>query len=187
MTSKMNPGARISDESVQKATGKIWKEWFSILDKAGKKKMNHKDLVQFLKDNYDVSMWWQQSIVVQYELARGLREPHQKPDGYQISRSKTISASPENLYSAFEKLNIRKKWLKDVDITITSANPPKSLRGKWLNDKILIDVAFYEKSPDKTQVVVQNNKVKSANEAEKLKKYWENSLIKLDTLFGNKG
>ena len=186
MTVKINPAGRIGDAAVKKATGKIWKEWFELLDKGGGKKMNHKELVALLNDNYDVNMWWQQSIVVQYELAMGLRAPHQKPDGYQISRSKTIAASPRILYDAFEKGSIRKKWLEDPDIKITSVNPGKSLRGKWLNDDIIIDVAFYEKNPGKTQVVVQNNKVKSARQAEKLKEYWEKSLVKLSTLAGSK-
>jgi hypothetical protein len=37
---------RISDESVLKATGRSWNEWYSILNKAGAKKMEHKEIAR---------------------------------------------------------------------------------------------------------------------------------------------
>ncbi len=117
-------------------------------------------------------------VTVQYEMERGLREKHQTPDGYQISRSKTINAPADVLFNAFKNTAVRKKWLKDPDIKISSVSEGKSLRGKW-KETIAIDVNFFPKGTEKTQVVVQNNKVKSPAEAERLKVYWEKALLKL--------
>ena len=36
----------ISSEAAQKATGYDWAEWISILDKAGAKTWNHKEIVE---------------------------------------------------------------------------------------------------------------------------------------------
>jgi hypothetical protein len=36
---------RMSDEAVKSKTGKTWKEWFAILDKAGASKMSHQEIV----------------------------------------------------------------------------------------------------------------------------------------------
>ena len=45
MTSKATKkGPRMSDEAVKAKTGKVWKEWFTILDKAGAKKMTHQEI-----------------------------------------------------------------------------------------------------------------------------------------------
>lgn len=34
---------RMSDKAVKAKTGKDWRQWFSILDKAGAAKMSHRD------------------------------------------------------------------------------------------------------------------------------------------------
>jgi hypothetical protein len=77
----------ISDEAVQNATGKVWEEWFAILDSAGGEGMTHKEIVAFLAEHHQVASWWQQSVTNTYEQARGKRGKHQMPEGYQISRS----------------------------------------------------------------------------------------------------
>jgi hypothetical protein len=59
--------ARLSDDAVQKRTGKNWKQWFEILDRAGAKKMSHKEMAGHLYEKYRVSGWWCQMIAVRYE------------------------------------------------------------------------------------------------------------------------
>ena len=39
MKNEKTKGPRMSDEAVKAKTGKSWKEWFALLDKAGAKKM----------------------------------------------------------------------------------------------------------------------------------------------------
>lgn len=43
---------RISDEAVRAKTGRIWKQWFSILDAAGAAKMAHRDIARLLAKRY---------------------------------------------------------------------------------------------------------------------------------------
>ena len=38
----------MSDEAVKAKTGKAWKEWFAILDKAGASKLSHPEIVKYL-------------------------------------------------------------------------------------------------------------------------------------------
>ena len=71
--SKPTETTRMSDAAVQASTGKIWKEWFAILDKAGARKMDHKQIVAYLVKHHKVGPWWQQMVTVIYEQARGLR------------------------------------------------------------------------------------------------------------------
>lgn len=48
---KAAKGPRMSDEAVKAKTGKTWKEWFTILDKAGATKMTHQEIVKLLNTN----------------------------------------------------------------------------------------------------------------------------------------
>jgi hypothetical protein len=52
-------------------------------------------------------------VAVTYEQERGLRDKHQKPDGYEISRSKTITAPIANVYSAWNEKSKGPRWLAE--------------------------------------------------------------------------
>lgn len=65
------------DAAVQKATGKNWEQWFSILDSAGAKTMAHRDIAILLAKQYKVKPWWTQMVTVEYEYARGKRKKPQ--------------------------------------------------------------------------------------------------------------
>src|SRR6267142_712956 len=82
---------RMSDAAVKEKTGKAWNEWFTLLDKTGARKLSHQEIVKYLNTEQGVGPWWQQMVTATYEQARGLRGKHQKPTGYEISVSRTIS------------------------------------------------------------------------------------------------
>src|SRR5215469_1117257 len=65
---------RSSDEAVKAKTGKVWAEWFKILDKAGAKKMPHKEIALYLYEKQKLPAWWCQMVAVGYEQERGLRQ-----------------------------------------------------------------------------------------------------------------
>src|SRR3989442_10802578 len=92
---------RMSDEAVKAKTGKTWKEWFTILDKAGAKKMTHQEIAKFIDAKHGVGPWWQQMVTVTYEQQSGLRAKHERPEGFQISVSRTISVPLTKLYTSF--------------------------------------------------------------------------------------
>ena len=171
---------RISDESVIKSTGKSWNEWFSILNKAGAKKMDHKEIAQLIYNEYSISGWWSQMVTVQYEQEIKGRKRHETTSGYQISKSKTLSFSTSKVFSVVQYPALRKSWLKNPDFSITKSTKNKSIRGKWVDGKTNIEFQFYPKDKTKTQLVVQHSKISSLKEAEKLKKYWEKNLNSLE-------
>lgn len=177
---------RISDESVLKATGKSWKEWYSILNKAGAKKMDHKAIAEFLSTKQKVRDWWSQMVTVQYEQEVKGRKLHETILGYQISKSKTLPYAVSKIFNAVHSPSQRKLWLKNFNFQITTSTKNKSVRGKWIDGKTNIEFQFYAKDNVKTQLVVQHNKINSAKEAEKLKKYWERNLDSLHNYLGEK-
>jgi len=176
---------RISDESVKKATGKTWSEWFSILNKAGTKKKEHKVIAEMLYKKFGLSGWWSQMVTVQYEQEIKGRRRHETTSGYQISKSKTFPYSVSKIFIAIQSPAKRKAWLKDPDFKITTSTKNKSIRGKWIDGKTNIEFQFYTKDKIKTQLVVQHNKISSNKEADKLKIYWGKSFEKLNTYLEN--
>lgn len=170
----------ISDSAVKDKTGKNWNEWFAILDAAGAQAMTHKQIVAYLVKEYEIGGWWQQMVTVSYEQARGLRQKHEKPSGYQISRSRTIAAPVERVYAAWLDSVQRNRWLGDSEFSIRKATPNKSMRITWVDGETNLDVSFTSKYPDKTQITVQHDKLPSPEQAEQMKVYWADALETLE-------
>ena len=181
MTTKSSKatGPRLGDAAVKAKTGKVWKEWFAILDKAGARKMNHQEIVKYLNSEQGVGPWWQQMVTATYEQARGLRDQHQKPEGYQISVSRTIKAPLGKLYKSFANEKTRKAWLPEDGLTTRTSTANKSMRVTWRDGKTSLEINFYAKDDDKSVVVVQHSKLPDANSSAKMKTYWGKALDRL--------
>ena len=81
--------------TVKEKTGCSWEKWFAFLDKGKCDTMNHKEIVAFIVKNRPVSTWWCQMVTVGYEKYKGMRINHERPDGFEISVSKTIEKSAD--------------------------------------------------------------------------------------------
>jgi uncharacterized protein YndB with AHSA1/START domain len=168
----------MSDEAVDAKTGKTWSRWFKHLDAAGAKKMTHQEIVAHLSDKHGVRPWWTQMITVTYEQARGLRDKHEKPEGFEISVSRTIAAPVGKAFKAWTDEKTRKKWLP-ADLTIRKATTNQNLRITWEDGKTSVAAAFLPKDSKKCQVVAQHMKLPDAKAAAKMKKFWGEALDRL--------
>jgi uncharacterized protein YndB with AHSA1/START domain len=171
--------AGIGGEAVRQATGRGWQEWLAILDEAGARTMDHPTIAKLLNEAYKVPGWWAQMVTVGYEQARGVREPHQTSRGFEAGRSKTVAASPEEVFAAWKDGRKRARWLADPDVTIRTATPGRSLRIAWIDGKTSVEVWLSPKGESKTQVQVQHAKLANAREVERKKAYWGAQLVRL--------
>jgi uncharacterized protein YndB with AHSA1/START domain len=169
----------MSDDAVHAKTGKTWKEWFTILDRAGAKKMSHQQIVKYLDAEQGVGPWWRQMVTVTYERARGLRDVHQKPSGYEISVSRTINVPIAKLYHAFANDKARNAWLREDGLAVRKATANKSLRVTWNDVKTSLEITFLSKGDAKSQVVVQHSKLPNAQASTTMKTYWGKALDRL--------
>ena len=172
---------RMSDEAVESKTGKTWNRWFKHLDAAGAKKMTHQEIAAHLSEKHGVRPWWTQMVAVTYEQARGLRDKHEKPQGFDISVSRTIGAPVGKAFKAWTVEKTRRQWLP-ANLEIRKATTNKSLRITWDDGKTSLAVAFLPKGADKSQVVAQHGKLPDAKAAAKLKKFWAEALDRLKAL-----
>lgn len=170
---------KISDDAVKRSTGKIWKQWFSVLDKAGAKKMEHKAIAKLLNTKYGLSGWWSQMVTVQYEQDIKGRKKHETKSGFQVSRTITLPYAATKIFNAVNSPLNRIVWLTDPAITITKSTRNKSIRAKWVDRKTNIEIQFYAKDANKTQLVIQHNKLSSAKDAANMKIYWGKQFINL--------
>lgn len=162
--------AGTSDEAVIKATGKGWSQWIAVLDRKKAAQMSHQEIGQFLREKHKLSQWWAQKVSVGYEQERGMRVMHEQPEGFEISKSKTLPISPMKAFEAWDDKKARDKWLGEK-IVIRKGTPGKSMRITW-PDKTHVDVNFYDKGKDKCQVSVQHTRLADAARAERMKRYW---------------
>jgi hypothetical protein len=174
--------AGIGAKAVQARTDKSWAKWLTVLDKAGGKKMDHASLARYVHEQYGIPGWWAQMVTVGYEQARGLREKHQKPEGYEISRSKTINVGVSALFAAWQDKRRRERWLPKTPLTIRRATRNKSLRIAWIDGKTSVDANFYAKGTSKSQITVQHRKLNTAKEAARMKSFWKDRLEGLKLL-----
>jgi hypothetical protein len=168
--------AGISDATVKARTGRSWSEWFAILDEAGAVKRGHKGIVALLSEHHRVGPWWRQMVTVAYEQERGLREKHQTPEGFQISASKTIAAPVAAVFAAWADEETRAKWLSTAGLTVRRATPGRSMRITWGEGTSSVDVNFYVRGPEKSQVVVDQKRLADADEVARMKTFWLEAL-----------
>ncbi len=141
--------------------------------------MNHQEIVKLISEKHQVGRWWQQMVTVTYEQTRGLRDKHEKPAGYQISVSRTVSAPLGKLYRSFANAKTRSSWLPEDGLVVRTATTDKSMRVTWNDKKTSVEIYFYPKGPDKSQVVVQHSKLPDARSSAKMKTYWGKALDRL--------
>jgi uncharacterized protein YndB with AHSA1/START domain len=174
--------SRVSEDAVRRATGRGWSEWFSELDSVGAAELGHREIVALLGERTELSAWWQQSVTVAYEQARGLRLKHQKPDGFEVSVSRTLPFRSEHVFRAWHDEEERRSWLPQP-LTVRRATPARSLRITW-EDGTSVDVHLSEPGAGRTRVAVQHRKLADPAAVERLREHWRAALGRLHELLG---
>jgi uncharacterized protein YndB with AHSA1/START domain len=177
-TKGSQPALRVSDEAVKAKTGKAWADWFKLLDRASARQLAHPDIARLLHEKHGLGGWWSQMVTVGYEQAVLGRAQGQRPDGYEVSATKTVDAPMKELFAAWKDPRRRARWLEDP-VTVRKATPYKSMRVTWSDGKTILAIGFYRTPGGKSQVAVQHGKLKSAQEARRVKAHWARALERL--------
>jgi hypothetical protein len=171
--------AGMSDASLEKATGRTWKEWVALLDADGAAEWPHRRIADMVSTKHGAPDWWCQTVTVGYERIKGLRTRGQSRDGtYRATRSKVFPVAVDKLYSAFANARTRKRWLPGVDLTVRTSTPNKSMRMSW-PDGTSVVIGFYAKGEGKSQVALEHGKLTSASDVAARKAFWGERLAAL--------
>ncbi len=199
----MAADAKISDEAVETRTGRSWSQWFRILNRWGAAAKGHKATAAWLHESRDLSPWWAQMVTVQYEREQGLRDKHQKPDGYSISVSRLVAASAPKAFDALSRPADLSRWFTrgaraNVEVGGSYSNGdgdrgrflavarPRRLRMTWENEKhapgsiveFAITTASGAKGP-RARVEATHSRLATKRDAEKMKAAWSWALDSL--------
>jgi len=169
---------KIGDDAVALKTGRNWKEWFALLDEEGARKMGHREIVAIAREQ-GAGDWWAQMITVAYEQERGKRAVGQKPEGFEVSVSRTLAVSAPAAYRAWTEARQRQRWLPGVSFVVRKASTNKSLRLVWDDKDTRVEVMFHRKGAGKCQVAVQHGRLSSAAAGERMKTFWKARLESL--------
>jgi uncharacterized protein YndB with AHSA1/START domain len=174
--------AGVGSEAVLRATGRAWDEWLKLLDRAGAKAMPHKDIALMLSRKFAVPDWWSQMVTVGYEQARGLRAVYQRTNGFAANTSRTLDTPLRRVYEAWSDPQLRSRWLLDAPVEVRRATDGKSIRMTWTVGDSDVDVGFFAKGADKSQVQVEHSKLRNATAVAKQKAFWGDALNRLKAL-----
>jgi hypothetical protein len=176
------PRLHVNDEAVRSKTGKTWHEWFDILSSGSTKSMSHQDMATFLDRQYGLSDWWCQIILNAFEQHTGTIEQRQRPEGCEISVSKTFPVEVKVLYEYWSSVEKLSRWLQESGLKVITFTRNRSIRAHWGDGKSRLSVDFYPKGNDSSQVVIQHARLGSLEEAEGMQTFWKNQLSRLDRL-----
>jgi hypothetical protein len=171
----------VSDAKITQATGCDWATWIYVLDRWGAKDRTHTEIARHLGSSYDVTGWWAQTITVGYERARGMRAPHQRPDGFAVGVSKTFRADTDTLRPWFADARRRSRWIERGALTARPTRTERNLRFDTTSGG-RVAVSFDAKPGGKTTVAIQHERLTSAADVEPTRAWWKERLATLATL-----
>jgi hypothetical protein len=173
--------ASVSDAAVKARTGRDWAGWFAVLDKAGAKRLAHRQIAQILASRHGLPGWWSQMVTVEYERARGLRARHQTAEGFSVVMSRTLSTRLSHLYAVTARAGERRKWFPRGAFEPSSQTRDRYFRGRWKGNARL-EIGFYARGSGKSQIAVQVSRLPRKGDVEPVRRSWKAALARLQTL-----
>jgi uncharacterized protein YndB with AHSA1/START domain len=165
---------------VQRATGRDRAEWFGLLDEWGAAGRPYREIADWLTGEHDLSRWWAQKLIVEYEEARGLRDPGVRRDGtFEVGASKTVAVPLDRLFAAFVDADERERWLPGVDMPERMSESGRVARFDWAEGTSRVVVTFASSGEARSQVVVQHERLPDAESAQRMKAFWRERLAAL--------
>ena len=169
----------VNVKKIEEITGRSWEQWLTFFKKINADKLSHPEIAEKICDE-GVTAWWAQNITVYYEQQTGRRKPGQNCTGkFAVSIGKTLPGSMDAVLEKWLKVVKSHKKFDDLAITreptISKTEKYRYWRCGFANDSVL-NVNFNQKTPDKTTISVQHEKLTSSEEVEHWRAYWKEFL-----------
>ncbi len=198
--------SRVSEESLREASGRGWEGWFEVLDAAGALDLSHRDMVRHLDEHHrdELSAWWQQTVVVGYEKARGLRVVGQTAGaGFQIGVQRTLAAPLDAVWETVvsrpdlwlgEGASVQLEPGRRYDVPAAAGQPAAAgevrvvrpgnrLRITWQPEgwaaPATIQIAVQEPAPGRTALHAHMEKLPDGEAREAMRARWRGALARI--------
>jgi hypothetical protein len=182
MTSSNDRPVPRSSAALQRTTGRDRAEWFAVLDAWGAGGRPYREIADWLKTEHQLSNWWAQKLIVEYEESRRLRDPGVRRDGtFEVGASKTIEADRDRVVEAFIDPTVRKRWLPGQSIDDIE-HVAGGIRFGWTDGTSRVRATVATTTGGKAQVDVQHDRLTDAALATNTKEFWRDRLTALKAL-----
>jgi hypothetical protein len=168
-----------TDETIRRGSGRGWGEWIRVLDAWGARDRTHTEIARHVSEDLHVDGWWAQSVTVGYERARGMRAPHQRPDGFCVYASKTVGVDRAVLRSAFVEAKRRDAWLERGTLKLRPNRSESAARFDHPADGSRVVAWFTEKGPGRSSVQIQHERLPDEAAVATMKAFWRERLARL--------
>ena len=202
MKYELNSDHPVTNQAAKAATGKTLDEWYAELDANDGVKIGRRAVNSYIYEQ-KADLWWCTTIAVEYEKKHDLRKKDGLFEGYFICSTKTIAATPQEVFAAWASGESLSKWFgpatraevkdggayvnKDSDRgTFLRVRSNKDLRLTFENPQFSsssqVDVQFQDKGKGKTGLLVNHARIQTREEADALRSAWAEALNRLKTL-----
>lgn len=195
---KLDKIGNVSSGSVCKHTKKDWTEWIKVLNANLCQSWSHHEIVLLLRRRFHLTTWWQQEVARGYQIALGIRQPHQTLKGtYTTTSTKTISFPTRKVFSLLVSHEGQELWLRPLypvkieqgqffeceggifgefrKITLN-----KKLRLSWINEdwvsKSGLQVSLYPKSKGKCMLVIDHSDLPTLKAKSQMHAHWRTAV-----------
>jgi hypothetical protein len=175
----------VSDDAVKAKTGRKWDEWFKLLDDAGARMMDHREISRYVGREFELTRWWARTVCVGYEQDRGIRHKRQRGTTYSMDRAKTVGAPLGEVWAAWQDQATRDRWLPEMPFEVRKTTVNKVIHLNWPGGT-RVRAAFSEKN-GRTKMVVRHAKLESNADATRMYNYWSEALTHLKAIVEHKG
>jgi uncharacterized protein YndB with AHSA1/START domain len=192
--------SRINESLVVARTGRTFHDWFTIIEGFEGFRKGHKAIAKHLAEDHGMSLWYAQTITVQYERDRVGGESDEAERSRTLSIQRTIGVAISRAFEAWTHQNRLAAWnhpdalvdarvggrIMDGDFLcgeILDLESPKLLRFSFENPRFRpgssIDVEFFVKGGLRTLVRLTHTGLGCKSEADEAKAYWNAALDSL--------
>lgn len=173
-------------------------EWSEEIEK-GNAGTGRRETISWLYDQMGrgKDTWWATTVWVEYERSKGIvNKKDGLGEGYNICVTKTISATPDQVYAAWVS-DAASSWLgcggateggnyadeSGNTGTWTRLRPGKDVRLLWqsagISNSTNVDAAFVDKGGGKTGITLNHARIQDRPEADGLRLAWGEAFDKL--------
>jgi len=178
----------VADDKVAAATGRTWVEWFRHLDKWGANRRDHAAIAKYLLTEGALEPWWSQTVAVEYERARGLREVGQTSRGdFEVTIQRTLRTTKAAALRVFTDVDSIIAWCKDKELRaqLIAASPHArrsnaAASGSTVRvdlgkgENLVVSARFNEAR--KVVLHVQHQGLRNASRRAALKQVWQDGM-----------
>lgn len=192
---KIEKIGKVSTESVFKGTKKHWDQWITILDKAGGRSLDHKEMVALLKRKYKLTPWWQQGVTHGYELHIGRKAEGRNLKGeYSTMASRTLPVNVKDSWKFLNSADGLDFWLKPMGEfqlkpkmqyeveggiygEVRTTKPNERARMTWQCDDwskaSIVQIYLIKRDGPKSILVFQHDRLPSDRVRLEMRDYWK--------------